>query len=320
MNVHVDTGRMHVNGSYRSRDHHRRSGIHIGRTPVYVYHPRYNYRYHNYYTPSYLRHRYYYRPYRYHYVYINGYWYPQRYLVSVTVPPVTVVDLHQSDDTVVIQQSDTQASRQMELIEQLMRDNQDNRRRAARDLAELPGPASTAALVDALINDAGFEVRREAARALEELADPMAYEVLYRSATMDINEEVQDAAEDAMDAIAKHYDRSTLLLSPQTPPMNTGLAELAEYLEDLRFGDDKTRKKAADKLDDYPGTQTVAALINVLINDYDDEVREEAAHSLGKLGDRAALGFLRTAQYDDPEDDVRKEAEKAIEKIYNTIQ
>ena len=103
-----------------------------------------------------------------------------------------------------------------------------------------------------------------------------------------MNEEVQDAAEDAMDAIAKHYDRETLLLSTRMPPMNTGQAELADYLEDLRFGDADTRKKAADKLDDYPGTQAVAALVNILINDDNDDVREEAAKTLGKLGDRMA--------------------------------
>ncbi len=208
----------------------------------------------------------------------------------------------------------------MDLIDQLMRDNQENRRQAARDLAELPGPASTAALVDALVNDGSFEVRRQAARTLEDLADPMAYEALSRSAAADMNEDVRKAAQDAMDAIAKHYDRNTLIANRLVPPMNTGEPELAEYLEDLRYGDSEVRKKAADKLDKYPGTQTVAALQNILINDYDDDVREEAAESLGKLGDRMALGFLRTAQYDDPEDDVRKEAEKAIEKIYNTIQ
>lgn len=101
--------------------------------------------------------------------------------------------------------------------------------------------------------------------------------------------------------------------------MNNGKVQLADYLEDLRFGDAEVRQKAADKLDDYEGGQPVAALINILINDPVSDVREQAAKTLGKIGDRMAIGFLKAAKYNDTEESVRKDANKAIDKIYNAI-
>ncbi len=64
--------------------------------------------------------------------------------------------------------------------------------------------------------------------------------------------------------------------------------------------------------------QSVAALIDALINDPQPDVREQAAKSLGKIGDRMALPFLQAAQNGDNVDSVREMAEKALNKIQET--
>ena len=158
-----------------------------------------------------------------------------------------------------------------------------------------------------------------AARSLAEIADPAAYEALLRSAAAEQEEDVRQAAQKAAERIKNLHGEEKLYVSPKMPPMNEGIVELGIYLEDLRYGTAELRRKAADKLQEYKGTQSVAALLDALVNDADEKVREEAAESLGDLGDRMALPFLKWSRYNDPDKTVRKKAEEAVEEIYHTI-
>jgi len=210
-------------------------------------------------------------------------------------------------------------SRQDRLIDELLRGStEEERRAAARELGDYNNVSAVAALVDALINDGSDQVRQAAARSLGEIGDPLAYEALVRSAEAD--DQTAALAKQAAEAIANRAGRDSLYVSPRRPPMNTGDAKLGDRLQDLRFGDAKTRRDAAGDLHDYPGTQAVAALIDALVNDRDSDVRQEAAKTLGKIGDRMGLGFLKWSRDNDIEKSVQKDADKAVEKVYNTIQ
>ena len=201
-----------------------------------------------------------------------------------------------------------------------MRDSAEDRLAAAEQLADYKNVSSVAVLVDALLNDANERVRIRAAKSLEEINDSIAYEALRRSAEYDSEKDVRQAAASAAESIESASTEDELYLSPYTPPMNYGQTKIVEYLEDLRFGNAKTRKHAADKLDNHRGSQTVAALVNAIVNDPDKSVRKTAADSLGEIGDRMALPYLQFAKYNDPDKSVRREADDAIEDIYNTIQ
>lgn len=259
----------------------------------------------------------------YHRGYYSSYYNPGPFVIVEDIPPVSVVRLHTPPpppaERVYVERPVVQVSRQAQLLDQLMRSGLEDRIRAAQDLSGFAGISSTAALVDALINDGSSEVRRAAAVSLGAMADPLAYEPLYRSSKMDMDDSVRTAAEQAVAKLEQRHGTGNLPLSPNMPPMNSGREQMADYLEDLRLGDAEVRQKAADKLDGFEGGQTVAALINVLVNDSVSDVRKEAAKSLGKLGDRMAIGFLKSAKYNDSSESVRETSEKAIKKIYDSI-
>ena len=65
----------------------------------------------------------------------------------------------------------------------------------------------------------------------------------------------------------EQVQKQQMYVSTIFPPMNQGNPELGGLLEALRFGTAKERKDAADDLSDHRGTQAVAALINVMVND-----------------------------------------------------
>ena len=250
---------------------------------------------------------------------VTGSWCPPA--VPRRIPSVRFVRLHEPDPVVITTgSSSVKLSREQQFIDTLMIGPADERLQAAEALAAHPDIASAAALVDALVNDADARVRAAAADSLGMIAEPLTYEALIRTERAETADPVLQAVRRAADEIARKADIESLLLTDPMPQMNYGEAKLAEYLEDLRYGSSSERKHAAEKLDDYKGTQPVAALINAMINDRDDDVREEAAESLGKIGDRMALGFLKVAQRNDRDKSVRKDAKKAIERIYDTIQ
>jgi len=263
-------------------------------------------------------HRPYYSWYRLHY----GWYRPYRpiYVYGVTSPVVIREYVTVSEPGVVAVQPESEAYTTHEkLMGQLLFAQDEKRVEAAKGLAEYKDISTVAALADALINDANYQVRAAAAESLGEIADPASYEVLLRSADAEQSETVQQAAQAAAENIGKAHDTDKLYVTPEFPPMNNGKENLATYMEQLRFGSDDERKKAAKKLQDYPGTQAVTALINVLINDPDKDVRKEAAHCLGEIGDRMPLPFLDAVSTNDPEKSVREEAKDAIEEIHETI-
>jgi len=201
-----------------------------------------------------------------------------------------------------------------------MRSSNEERKLAAMQLGQYKNISAVAALLDALINDGSDEVRAAAAKSLGVISDPAAYEALLRAASVEPLGTAKQEMEAAAEGIRMTVGDENVYVSPKMPPMNQGDEKLGQYLEELRYGDAKTREEAADALEKYPGTQTTAALINILINDANSQVREEAAESFQKIRDRMALPFLKWAQLNDPDKEVSKDAEKAVEKIYNTIQ
>ena len=223
-------------------------------------------------------------------------------------------------EPVVVQEVLLHVSEQRDFVDMVLRASEDERKAAALKLREYKNIASVAVLIDVLINDGSSAVRAVAAESLGEIGEPAAYEALVRSAVAEEDERVREKADEAIEQIHKRADDKQLYLSRRMPPMNEGKKKLPEHLEDLRYGDQKTRREAADELKEYHGTQAVAALINVLINDPSDDVRERAIESLGEIGDRMALPFLRWTRYNDPEESVREDAEEAIDKMYDTIQ
>ncbi|MBN1844436.1 MAG: HEAT repeat domain-containing protein [Sedimentisphaerales bacterium] len=258
----------------------------------------------------------------YYYAYPYYYSYPPTIRVySYTTPaPVIIQESAAPAAPAVVNETPVYQTEQEKWIDKLMRDTEEERELAARELAQYHNTSAVAALIDALINDSGDPVRAAAAQSLGQIAEPMAYEALLRSAAIEQADEVRLAAETAANQIKALAGDKEIYVSPKMPPMNDGNEELGLYLEDLRYGDSKVRQEAADKLEDFKGTQPAAALLNALVNDVDAKVREEAAESLAKIGDRMALPFLKWSQYNDPNDDVRKDAEKAVEKIFRTIQ
>jgi len=259
--------------------------------------------------------------------YSNTYYYSPYYVPTIriyntmTPPPVVVnrVEVARPPAQVVVEEVPVDVPLEVKLIDTALREGAEDRRAAARSLSQYPKISSVAVLVDVLINDADAAVRSAAAKSLGEIGDPAGYEALLRSAAFELDEEVRVAAEAAAATIKAQVEEEELYVSPKMPPMNTGDEKLGQYLEELRFGNAEIRKEAANKMEGYPGTQTVTALVDMLINDAADEVREEAAESLGALGDRMALPFLKWAQLNDPNESVREDAEKAIEKIYEKI-
>jgi hypothetical protein len=283
---------------------------------------RYRYGHYHYYRPvvriyghSYYP-TYYYDPYYYDY-----FAYPPVVRVVTPAPQVVVEQVGvPSSPTVTYTEAPVRQTAQEKLIDDLMRGANEDRSLAAEQLGQYKNISAVAALLDALINDGSDEVRAAAARSLGAIADPAAYEALLRAAAAEMLGDAKKEMEAAAERIRTTVGEENLYVSPKMPPMNQGDEKLGQHLEELRFGNAKVREEAADALEKYPGTQTTAALINILINDYNAPVREEAAESFQKLRDRMALPFLKWAQLNDPNKEVRKDAEKAVEKIYGTIQ
>ncbi len=283
---------------------------------------RYRYGHYHYYRPivriyghSYYP-TYYYDPYYYDY-----FSYPQVVRVVTPAPQVVVQQVGvPSSPTVAYTESPVRQTAQEKLIDDLMRGSYEEREQAAMQLGQYKNISATAALLDALINDGSDAVRASAAQSLGAISDPSAYEALLRAAAVEMLGTTKQEMEAAAERIRVTAGEENLYVSPKMPPMNQGDEKLGQYLEELRYGDATVREEAADALEKYPGTQTVAALINILINDINSQVREEAAESFQKIRDRMALPFLKWAQLHDPDKEVRKDAEKAVEKIYDTIQ
>ena len=225
----------------------------------------------------------------------------------------------QAPATVSVKPNDVYVSTQNRLMDQVLHEQVEQRITAARELGEYRNASSVAVLIDVLVNDADATVRVEAANSLGKIGDPAAYEVLLRIAEADMDADVRDTAEHSTRKIEEQIDTELLHVSDVFPPMNQGDEQLGEYLEDLRFGSSLIRQAAAERLVAHRGTQAVAALINVLINDYDADVRLAAAQSLGEMGDRIALPFLALAAEHDESPSVRQEAEEAIEQINDEL-
>jgi len=211
------------------------------------------------------------------------------------------------------------ASQPARSVDQVLRGEPAERLAAARKLAKQKDIQAVAALIDVLINDADGQVRTAAAESLGQIGDPLAYEALLRSAEAEQDEKIQTAAQTSAQTLKPLVEAKGLYVSEVFPPMNEGDTKLADYLQDGRFGDGRAREEAADELAEFKGTQAVAALINLMINDLNEEVREEAAESLGQTGDRMALPFLEWSRLHDPDKSTRNDAEESIGKIRDTI-
>jgi len=214
----------------------------------------------------------------------------------------------------------TYIATQQDLIDELLRGEPEQRLEACAKLIEHPNIRSVAVLIDAMINDADARVRAAAAHSLGEIGDPRAYEALLRSGQAEEDEKVKLAAQQESKILKEKAKAQKIYVGEVFPPMNTGEVKLGEYLEDLRFGEDHQREKAAEKLAKYQGTQTTAALIDTLINDEKGDVREEAAESLGELGDKMALPFLEWAKKRDVDKATKDDAKDAIKDIHQKIQ
>ncbi len=265
--------------------------------------------------------RYYYdRPYRTVYIYESV---PSVYIYE-SAPSVVAGEEYvviKKPEPAKVDPQQVYASRQAELFDQVLRDESEERVKAAVELGDYRDIASVAILIDVLINDADPVVRAAAATSLGKIGDTMAYEALLRSAEAEHEPQMQEAAQKASEIIKKTIETEGLYVyvSSVFPPMNDGKVELSQYLEDMRFGSDDVRENAAKEMVNHKGTQATAALLNALINDDNADVRKETAESLGKIGDRMALPFLKWSCDNDPDESVRKEADKAVEKIYDTI-
>ena len=320
--IHRHTTR--VVGRPRIKYHHYSGDRYRFHAHVSFGYPWYRYRYgrYHYYRPvvriyghSYYP-TYYYDPYYYDY-----FSYPQVVRVVTPSPQVIVQQVGATPSpTVTYTEAPVRQTAQEKHIDDLLRGTNEERKLSARLLGQYKNISAVAALLDALINDGSDEVRAAAAQSLGVISDPASYEALLRASAVELLGSTKQEMDIAAERIRTTVGEENLYVSPKMPPMNQGDEKLGQYLEELRYGNAKAREEAADALEKYPGTQTVAALINILINDYNSQVREEAAESFQKIRDRMALPFLKWAQLNDPDKEVRKDAEKAVKNIYNTIQ
>ncbi len=209
----------------------------------------------------------------------------------------------------------TTALGQRRLINDLMRDTARSRLSAARELARYPNVATSAALIDALVNDATAFVRAAAAKSLGELGDAGAYIPLRRAARFDDDEQVRRAAALAAMDIEYACEPEELPQGFAYRPLNEGREQLSDHLEILRRGRPDQRDNAVAQLGRFKGTQSAAALIDALINDPDEYVRKEAARQLEELRDEMSLPFLLAAAQTDPTRLVRRGAEDAWKRL-----
>lgn len=297
-----DGGVIRRSGSFRHtphRDHPRRAVVHLQGLGHYYrpHHRRYD------------RHDSHYG--RYHAFWLYSTVFVYRPAPVVVEQRVIVI----APTTVSVKPNDVYIATQNKLMDQVLHEDTEQRIAAARELGEYRNISSVAVLIDVLVNDAEATVRVEAADSLGRIGDPVAYEALLRIAEADIDEHVRDTAEHSARKIEEGIDVEGLHVSDVFPPMNQGDERLGEYLEDLRFGSRLIREHAAENLVEHRGTQAVAALINVLINDCDTDVRLAAARSLRGMGDRMAVPFMEVAAANDESTSVRREAERAAETI-----
>ena len=89
-----------------------------------------------------------------------------------------------------------------DLIWTLRYGSSSERKRAARELGQLPVDNVTDALIDALLHDPDKDVRKEAARSLAKLGAEEAWPALRYAARSDPSKRVRDAAEDALKKLA----------------------------------------------------------------------------------------------------------------------
>ena len=207
---------------------------------------------------------------------------------------------------------------QRRLINDLMRDTARSRQAAARELARYPNIATSAALIDALVNDAAPFVRVAAAKSLGELADTGAYIPLVRVVQFDDEALVREAAALAVQEIEYAYEPEELPQGFAYRPLNDPGApgeQLGDHLETLRRGRPDQRDNAVAQLGRFEGTQATAALIDALINDPDEYVRAEAARQLEELQDEMSLSFLLAAAGSDPTRLVRRQAQDAWQRL-----
>ncbi len=194
------------------------------------------------------------------------------------------------------------------------------RLKATRQLANYQDIKAVATLIDVLVNDAKENARKAAAKSLGEIADPKAYLALMRSEKFDNSSLVRDASSLAIDEIKHLTTAGVFPVDPLLLPMNDGRLELAKKLEILRFGIPQQRWQAVKAIEKFRGTQSVAALVNTLINDPHKTVRKEAAIRLGKMADPLSLPFLESAGNNDPDKSVQTKAKQAIKKIQNSLE
>ena len=82
---------------------------------------------------------------------------------------------------------------------------------------------------------------------------------------------------------------------------------------------DRDRRDAARELARFDNIQSVAVLVDVLINDADGEVRLAAAESLAEIADAAAYEPLLRAADAEPDSQLRKDLVKALRTIEDSV-
>ena len=284
----------HNNNHSRSRRYfcrHSSIGFHIGFSSWDSYPSTYWGYNHYYYDPYCSQNR---------YNYYNDY-YPK----TIYYEPLVVVTAPQ-----------IHLSRQEQLIKSLLFESAEKREDDAYELGDYRNISSIAALTDTMINDAEPAVRAASAYSLGKIENPMAYEGLMRCASAENDEQVRESAFNGAKHIKEINGSTFLIIREKYPPMNLGKDTLGERLELLRFGTEHQRRIASSQLCENKGTQTVAALINVAINDSDHRVRKEAIESLGKIGDIMAIPFLKYIEVNDNNRSVCREAKVAIARIH----
>ena len=163
------------------------------------------------------------------------------------------------------------------------------RKEAAGALKDLATTADAFPVLCKALLDPDPGVRVYAVQGLGRIKNTQSEEKLH-SATTDPNWEVR---KEALSALAKSASNITPLLAA------------------IRFDSAELREIAANRLGDFPGAETVQALI-VALQDEEELVRLRAAKSLGKIKDPSSLEALQNAMNDeDPQ--VIKAVQQALD-------
>ena len=225
------------------------------------------------------------------------------YLFAEKLPAKFVSEsVGQSTDQDISSSSETSGDGGLGDLINALKDRDANvRLKAAEALGKLADSRAIDPLIEALKNDANWEIREMAAWALGQIDDARSIDPLSYASVKDAEYYVR---EEAYDALQKNTIGGNKIDARSVDPIIGALND-----EDI-----EVRLRAAEALGQLKNATAIDPLIEALKNDADCGIREMAAWALGQIDDVRSIDPLSYASVKDAEYYVREEAYDALQK------